>query len=413
MMTLPLVVLAVLAVAGGCLNLAVLRRRQVPRALARAGRRARRGARHVGHRHQGRRSALIATVAGPARHRRRLRDLPASAPVWRPRSSSRSWPRAGATTRPSPPSWAAPAARRFDGVACVRPDGGRRRGQRRRHARAARVRQGPRWPRPATSATTPSASPSARWSSSGSSSPRRSSDARPVLAAEAPPTRSASRSSSAVVLTPVLGAVLVALVSRRRPEVRQAGRGVTAVVTGALTVGVAVAVRDQRRRLPARRPRPLDQGPRASPGSSGVDGISLWLVVLTGILFPIAMLGAPPHHDHKPFYAWLLVLEAGCLGVFLALDPSSSSCSSRSCWCRCTSSSAGGATTSACTPPPSSSSTPCSARRSCWWAPSPRPTSTPRAGWSPSTCRPSPRTRAPSPPPPAGGCSCPSPSPSR
>src|SRR5690606_4605226 len=29
---------------------------------------------------------------------------------------------------------------------------------------------------------------------------------------------------------------------------------------------------------------------------------------------------APPHHDGKPFYAWLLLLEAGCLGAFLALD---------------------------------------------------------------------------------------------
>ncbi len=52
----------------------------------------------------------------------------------------------------------------------------------------------------------------------------------------------------------------------------------------------------------------------------GVDGISLFLVVLTGLLFPIAMLATDPDHDDKPYYAWLLVLEAGCLGVFLALD---------------------------------------------------------------------------------------------
>src|SRR5581483_1606669 len=31
-------------------------------------------------------------------------------------------------------------------------------------------------------------------------------------------------------------------------------------------------------------------------------------------------LGAKPHHDPKPYYAWLLVLEAGCLGTFVALD---------------------------------------------------------------------------------------------
>jgi NADH-quinone oxidoreductase subunit M len=52
----------------------------------------------------------------------------------------------------------------------------------------------------------------------------------------------------------------------------------------------------------------------------GVDGISLFMVVLTGVLFPIAVLGADPHHDHKPYYAWLLLLQAGCMGVFLALD---------------------------------------------------------------------------------------------
>ncbi|HEX9260316.1 MAG TPA: NADH-quinone oxidoreductase subunit M, partial [Acidimicrobiales bacterium] len=51
-----------------------------------------------------------------------------------------------------------------------------------------------------------------------------------------------------------------------------------------------------------------------------VDGISLFLVVLTGILFPIAMLGAEPHHNTKAYTAWLLLLEAGVLGSFLSLD---------------------------------------------------------------------------------------------
>jgi NADH-quinone oxidoreductase subunit M len=52
----------------------------------------------------------------------------------------------------------------------------------------------------------------------------------------------------------------------------------------------------------------------------GVDGISLMLVVLTGVLFALAILGAEPDHDDKGYYAWLLVLEAGCLGAFMALD---------------------------------------------------------------------------------------------
>jgi NADH-quinone oxidoreductase subunit M len=52
----------------------------------------------------------------------------------------------------------------------------------------------------------------------------------------------------------------------------------------------------------------------------GVDGISLFLVVLSGILFPIAIFGPNVHHDFKGYVAWMLVLEAGCLGVFLSLD---------------------------------------------------------------------------------------------
>jgi NADH-quinone oxidoreductase subunit M len=52
----------------------------------------------------------------------------------------------------------------------------------------------------------------------------------------------------------------------------------------------------------------------------GVDGISLFLVVLTAILFPIAIAAVDAEHSPKAYYAWLLVLETGCMGVFLALD---------------------------------------------------------------------------------------------
>ena len=52
----------------------------------------------------------------------------------------------------------------------------------------------------------------------------------------------------------------------------------------------------------------------------GIDGISLFLVVLSGLLFPLAIIAVTPHHDPKPYYAWLLVLQGGCIGVFCALD---------------------------------------------------------------------------------------------
>src|SRR6516165_8652705 len=52
----------------------------------------------------------------------------------------------------------------------------------------------------------------------------------------------------------------------------------------------------------------------------GVDGISLFLVVLTAILFSLSMAGPKIHAQPKAFMAWMLLLEAACIGAFVALD---------------------------------------------------------------------------------------------
>ncbi|MBA3282553.1 MAG: NADH-quinone oxidoreductase subunit M, partial [Acidimicrobiia bacterium] len=148
---------------------------------------------------------------------------------------------------------------------------------------------------------------------------------------------------SAVVLTPVVGAVLVALVSKRRPEIARQVAVLFAVATGALTIAVLALFETSDAGYQLVDQTTWIKDPHIS-WALGVDGIALWLVVLTGVLFPIAMLGAPPRpsahpsspepHDEgdqdrasslttqhdKSFYAWLLLLEAGCLGAFLAMD---------------------------------------------------------------------------------------------
>lgn len=54
----------------------------------------------------------------------------------------------------------------------------------------------------------------------------------------------------------------------------------------------------------------------------GLDGLSLWLVILTTLLTPICVLVSWKYIDKrvKEYYAWLILLEFGLVGVFLALD---------------------------------------------------------------------------------------------
>jgi NADH-quinone oxidoreductase subunit M len=123
----------------------------------------------------------------------------------------------------------------------------------------------------------------------------------------------------AMVVLPILGALVIALIPRSRPDLHKLTAIITAVTTGALTLWV------------------LWNFQTGDPGfqfevtqtwvaaldikfALGVDGISLFLVVLTGILFPIALFAAKPDHDEKGYFLWITILEAGCLGVFLSLD---------------------------------------------------------------------------------------------
>ena len=54
----------------------------------------------------------------------------------------------------------------------------------------------------------------------------------------------------------------------------------------------------------------------------GVDGISLWLVILTTLLLPISILSSWTSVEKRPlaFFAFLLLLESAMIGVFVSLD---------------------------------------------------------------------------------------------
>ena len=124
---------------------------------------------------------------------------------------------------------------------------------------------------------------------------------------------------SALILLPLLGAVVVTLLSNRRPEYVKLAAALISVGTGAMSLWMLAKFNTH------------DAGFQFVSQHSwieawgiswhlGVDGISLFLVVLTGILFPLVILGVEPHHDEKRYLAWLLLLEAGVMGSFLSLD---------------------------------------------------------------------------------------------
>lgn len=54
----------------------------------------------------------------------------------------------------------------------------------------------------------------------------------------------------------------------------------------------------------------------------GVDGLSLWLVILTTFIMPISIISTWHSVEKRPtaFYAFLLLLESAMIGVFVSLD---------------------------------------------------------------------------------------------
>lgn len=124
---------------------------------------------------------------------------------------------------------------------------------------------------------------------------------------------------TALVLIPALGGILTILTSNRRPEATKFVALVASTVTAGLSIWLlsSFETADAGFQFVSQHPWIRDWG---IGWHVGVDGISLFLVVLTGLLFPLVIAGVDPHHDHKRFLGWMLVLEAGVMGSFISLD---------------------------------------------------------------------------------------------
>jgi NADH-quinone oxidoreductase subunit M len=125
---------------------------------------------------------------------------------------------------------------------------------------------------------------------------------------------------SLLVLLPVVGAVFMAL-TRRDQELLQNAFGLG--WSTAIFIVSLLLVQDFR-------PVPGMQFVERRPwlpayGISyhvGIDGLSYWLILLTTFLTPVAILGAWQYIQKRwrEFVVFMLLLEAGMVGVFVALD---------------------------------------------------------------------------------------------
>jgi NADH-quinone oxidoreductase subunit M len=125
---------------------------------------------------------------------------------------------------------------------------------------------------------------------------------------------------SGLILLPVAGAALLALLPRERERAQKlVGLGASLLVfawslrlVAGFTPSAAMQFVEQRPWLPG----------YGISYHLGIDGISLWLVILTTFLTALSLLGSWSSIDTrvKEFNLFMLLLEAGMIGVFCALD---------------------------------------------------------------------------------------------
>jgi NADH-quinone oxidoreductase subunit M len=122
-----------------------------------------------------------------------------------------------------------------------------------------------------------------------------------------------------LILFPVGMALLLACVPAAQTRLIRAGGMFASLVV----LGIAAAVLDQFQAGSGGYQMVSDHvwvAPLGMHWTLGVDGISLFLLLMTALLFPIALAGATERVNPKAFTVWMLILEAGCIGSFLSID---------------------------------------------------------------------------------------------
>jgi len=125
---------------------------------------------------------------------------------------------------------------------------------------------------------------------------------------------------TALILLPLVGALAVAAIPRESERLQK-------IVALAFTTAAFVLSIVMLRGFAARPGMQFEVSRPWIPAYGisyhvGVDGLSVWLVILTTFLTPLALLGSwsSIHERVKGFNVFMLLLAAGMVGVFVALD---------------------------------------------------------------------------------------------
>ncbi len=126
----------------------------------------------------------------------------------------------------------------------------------------------------------------------------------------------------AVLFLPLIGFLLLLLIPKNNPGLSRMAALIISLVIFVISLGLAGAFSGS---APEGFTFVHDSEWISSPPIRyhvGIDGLSLWLVILTTLLTPISVLASWKHIDHrvKEFFAFLILLEFGLIGVFVSLD---------------------------------------------------------------------------------------------
>lgn len=123
----------------------------------------------------------------------------------------------------------------------------------------------------------------------------------------------------AIILTPLIGGALILAVPSRRLDAFKQIALVSSIISSILTIYMLMHFDSAEAgyQFVVRHNWISDLG---ISFHLGVDGISIWMLVLNAIIFPIAIMCAKIDQNPKAYYGWLMLLMAASMGVFVALD---------------------------------------------------------------------------------------------